>query len=88
MVDQIQAVTGFKSGTLAVRYLGVPLVTRRLSNKDCSPLIDKIAAKINCWSAKLLSYARRLQLIQLVLYSIQNFWCKHFILPKGVLKKI
>ena len=88
MVKQIQAVTGLKSGTLSVRYLGVPLVTRRLSHKDYSPMIDKIAAKINCWSAKLLSYAGRLQLIQSVLYSIQNFWCRHFILPKRVLKRV
>ena len=60
MIEQIQAVTGLKSGTLSVRYLGVPLVTRRLSHKDYSPMIDKIAARINCWSAKLLSYVGKL----------------------------
>ena len=58
-----QRTTGFKCGTLPVRYLGVPLVTRRLSFKDCASLVDKIEAKINNWSAKLLSYAGRIQLI-------------------------
>ena len=71
-----------------MRYLGVPLVTRRLSLKDCSNLVDKIKTRINNWSAKLLSYAGRIQLIQSVLYSIQHLWCRHFILPKGVLKRI
>ena len=88
MMEEIQRVSGFKAGTLPVRYLGVPLVTRRLSMKDCSNLEDKIKARINSWSAKLLTYAGRIQLIQSVLYNIQNFWCRHFILPKGVLKRI
>ena len=70
IVKEIQMVIGFKWGTLPVCYLGVPLVTRMLTFKDCSALFDKIAARINCWSVKLLTYARRLQLIQSVLYSI------------------
>ena len=88
LVEEIQNTIGFKSGALLVRYLGVLLVTCRLTFKDCSPLIDKISARSNVWSTKLLSYAGRLLLIQSVLYNIQNFWCRHFILPKGVLKKI
>ena len=32
----------FKIDSLPVRYLGVPLVTRRLSYKDCTLLVDKI----------------------------------------------
>ena len=77
-MNEMQLSTGFKCGSLPVRYLGVPLVTRRLSFKDCYPLFDKMKVRINCWSARLISYARRLQLIKTVLYSIQNFWCHHF----------
>lgn len=40
-VERIVGATGFKIGHLAVRYLGVPLVTRKLSIKDCEPLTDK-----------------------------------------------
>ena len=80
--------TRFKIGALPVRYLGVPLVTRRLTVKDCSPLVEKVIARIHEWSAKLLSYAGRLQLIQSVLFSLQNFWCRNFLLPKTVLKRI
>ena len=88
LIEEIQRVTGFKVRTLPVKYLGIPLVIRRLSLKDCSNLVDKIKARINSWSAKLLSYPGRIQLIQSVLYSIHNFWCRHFILPKGILKRI
>ena len=87
-LEEIHKQIGFKLCTLPMRYLGVPLVTRRLLAKDCIPLVDKIALRINCWSTKLLSYAGRLQLIQSVLFSLQIFWCRTFILPKGVLRKV
>ena len=56
--------------------------------RDCSSLIKKITARITCWSSKLLSYAGRVQLIKSVLFSMQNYWCRNFLLPKGVLNKV
>ena len=85
---EIQQHTGFKFGTLPVRYLGVPLITRRLSEKDCIPLVDRITIRIKHWASKFLSYAGRFQLIQTVLYSIQQYWCRNFILPQSVIKRI
>ncbi|XP_039001171.1 uncharacterized protein LOC120127313 [Hibiscus syriacus] len=41
-IDEIKRITGFNQGYLPVRYLGVPLVTRKLSDKDCIALIDNI----------------------------------------------
>ena len=87
-IDRIKQATGFKLGTLPVRYLGVPLITRRLSTGDCSLLIERITARINNWTSKYLTYAGRLQLIQSVIFNIQAYWSRHFILPKGVLKAI
>ena len=66
----------------------MPLVTKRLTKKDCSYLVDKITAKIKHWAVKFLSYVGRYQLIQTVLYSIYHYWCRHFILPQSVLKKV
>ena len=85
---EIQQATGFKLGTLPVRYLGVRLVTRRFIDKDCSPLVDRIIAMINHWSVKFLSYTGRFQLIQTVLYSVYNYWCRHFLLSQSVLKRV
>ncbi|GKC77883.1 RNA-directed DNA polymerase, eukaryota, reverse transcriptase zinc-binding domain protein [Tanacetum coccineum] len=37
----------FGKGKLPMKYLGVPLISKRLGIKDCKCLIDKIKAKIN-----------------------------------------
>ena len=44
---EIQQATRFKLRNLSVRYLRVPLVIRRLIDKDYNPLIDRIIARIN-----------------------------------------
>ena len=44
--------TGFKIDTFPIRYLGVPLVTRRLTDKDCNVLVGKISSRISHWVAK------------------------------------
>ena len=87
-LEMIHQETRFKLGSLPVRYLRVPLVTRRLSIRDCEPPVKKVIAKIKCWSTNLLSHTGRLQLIKSILFSLQNFWCRIFLLPKGVMKRI
>jgi hypothetical protein len=47
-------------GSLPVRYLGVPLITKRLSGMDCDALVAKIAGRIDSWLVRHLSFARRL----------------------------
>ena len=43
---EIQQVNCFRMGTLLVKYLGVPLITRRLSKQDCAPLVSKITKRV------------------------------------------
>ncbi|XP_071940027.1 uncharacterized protein [Coffea arabica] len=69
---------------LLVKYLGLPLITYRLSMKDC----QSIFSKIQNWENKKLSYGGRLQLIQGVLNRIHLYWGSAFILPKSVVRKI
>jgi hypothetical protein len=73
---------------LPFKYLGVPLSSRKLTVHQCRPLIDKIVAKIRHWTAKLLSYAGRLQLIRSVLFAVTTYWMQVFPLPKQVIKQI
>ncbi|XP_039032920.1 uncharacterized protein LOC120168183 [Hibiscus syriacus] len=87
-LEQIQVVTGFRSCSLHVRYLGVPLVTRKLSKKDCTALLEKIKDKLRMWSSRKLSFGGRLQLIKVVLFSIFNYWSRQLVLPKGVIQDI
>lgn len=78
------AASGFKLCSLPVKKIGVPLISGRLSEKECKPLIDRILKRIESWTVKHISFAGRLQLINSVLFSIQNYWCNVFILPKKV----
>ncbi|GJX34219.1 RNA-directed DNA polymerase, eukaryota, reverse transcriptase zinc-binding domain protein [Tanacetum coccineum] len=78
----------FAEGNLPVRYLGVPLVTRKLSINDCKCLVDKVKQRIDDWKNKFLSYAGRLQLIASVLSAMHLYWAQVFLLPKDTIYEI
>ncbi|GAV80385.1 LOW QUALITY PROTEIN: zf-RVT domain-containing protein, partial [Cephalotus follicularis] len=71
---------------LPVKYLGLPLISTRLTKQDCAPLIEKIMARVNSWISKSLSYAGRSQLIKSTLASMV-FWSSIFSLPTAVIKE-
>ncbi|XP_018467689.2 uncharacterized protein LOC108839423 [Raphanus sativus] len=79
---------GFSIGAMPIRYLGLPLMYRKLRLPDYKPLIDRISANFNCWSARALSFAGRKQLLSSVIYGSINFWTSAFILPKNCIKRI
>nr|XP_016464660.1 PREDICTED: uncharacterized protein LOC107787583 [Nicotiana tabacum] len=54
----------FTLGELPFKYLGVPLSSKKLSIQQWMPLVEKINVRINCWTAKFLSYSGRLQLLK------------------------
>ncbi|XP_074301484.1 uncharacterized protein LOC141632879 [Silene latifolia] len=70
-------VSGFVEGELLIRYLGVPITTGRLRNKDCTTLIDRIVDRIRSLGAKKLTYAGMLTLVQAVLSSMNYIWEGH-----------
>nr|TKR98083.1 hypothetical protein D5086_0000206310 [Populus alba] len=78
----------FKPGTLPVKYLGVPLISTRLTYQNCVALIDRITSRIKVWTSASLTYAGRLQLVKSTLFSIQVYWSSMFILPCATVKKI
>lgn len=86
--DQLLHILGFQEGSFPVRYLGVPLSPRRLLISDYEGLIQRLTGRVQSWSVKLRSYARRLQLVKSVLLSIQRFWSFAFPFPAGVAKRI
>ncbi|KAK4707085.1 hypothetical protein R3W88_033383 [Solanum pinnatisectum] len=77
---------GYLEERLPFKYLGVPLSTKKLSVSQCLPLVEKFTAKLRCWSAKLLSYAGKLQFIKLTLFRMQSYWAQIFVFPKKVVK--
>ncbi|KAJ6984025.1 hypothetical protein NC653_022290 [Populus alba x Populus x berolinensis] len=79
---------GFQQSALPVRYLGIPLISTRLTHADCLPLVERIITRIKLWTSFSLTYAGRLQLIQFVLFSIQVYWSTMFILPCSSIRKL
>ncbi|GAV67837.1 zf-RVT domain-containing protein, partial [Cephalotus follicularis] len=77
----------FREGTLPVTYLGLPLITKRLSKTDCAPLVERLTARASSWISTLLSFAGRLQLVKATLVSMQVYWCSAFLLPSSIAKE-
>lgn len=86
--EEITSCFPFAVGTLPVRYLGLPLVTKRLNAVDYEPLLEKIKSRMSSWTARYLSYAGRLLLLNSVIASTVNYWMSSFRLPNECIKRI
>ena len=84
----IRDIFGYSVGSLPINYLDAPLNSSKITDHDCKCLIEKMMTRIKSWTNRSLSFAGRLQLIQSVLMSMQNFWAGLFILPKKSIKKM
>ncbi|XP_019246525.1 PREDICTED: uncharacterized protein LOC109226186 [Nicotiana attenuata] len=80
--------TGLTEGSIPFKYLGMPLSAKKLNIHQCLPLVERITERVNCWSTRMLSYSGRIQLIKSVLFGIQTYWAKIFLLPKKIMKMI
>lgn len=87
-IEAMSTHTGLHIGVFPMRYLGVPLYSKKLSTLQCAPLIQSIKNKLRSWTVRSLSYAGRSLLISTVINGITNFWTSSFIIPKSVIKEI
>lgn len=67
--DESRAIAsfGFKVGSLPIRYLGLPLMCRKLRISDYEPLLQKLINKFRSWAIKTLSFAERLLFLNTVI---------------------
>ncbi|CAA7047953.1 unnamed protein product [Microthlaspi erraticum] len=77
-----------EAASLPIRYLGLPLSSKKLSVNDCDPLISKIRMKMSSWMHRPLSFAGRLTLLSSVISGLIVFWTQAFFLPKTVIRQI
>ncbi|XP_070004401.1 uncharacterized protein LOC142163412 [Nicotiana tabacum] len=78
----------FASEELPFKYLGVPLLSKKITVQQCMPIVEKRISIIRCWTTKFLSYSGRVQLIKSVLFEMQTYWAQIFVLPKKVIQLI
>ncbi|CAG7886739.1 unnamed protein product [Brassica rapa] len=79
---------GLTQGSLPVKYLGLPLSSRRLGRIGYQPLLDKVRQRISSWTARHLSFSGKAPIASSVIYSIINFWAAVFPLPQGCLEEL
>ncbi|XP_048630102.1 uncharacterized protein LOC125602576 [Brassica napus] len=78
----------FEAGQLPVRYLGLPLLTKKMTVADYLSLMEKVRTRMCDWNGRFLSYVGRLQLIKSVIMSLTNFSLSAFRLPRQCLSGI
>lgn len=88
--QEIRNITGFTTGSLPFRYLGIPLASTKLRTTDYSSLVDAIQKKISSWPRQTLSYARKVELIRSVVQWVECYWlpvyqCRRILLTRFML---
>nr|GEU52192.1 hypothetical protein [Tanacetum cinerariifolium] len=73
---------------LLVKYLGVPLISSRLLNRDCKILVEMVLNKIEDSKNKSLSFAGRLQLCKTVISSMHVYWASVLVIHMGIISDI
>ena len=77
---------GCNPGTFPMRYLGIPIHYRKLTNADWSKVEERFEKRLSSWKGKNLLIGERLTSINLVLSSLPMYSMSFFEVPKGVLR--
>ncbi|WOH11913.1 hypothetical protein DCAR_0831409 [Daucus carota subsp. sativus] len=86
--SEIVNTLGFQRGSLPINYLGLPLVTSKLSKSNCLPLVNRFSKKIENWTTKSLNFGGRLQLVNTVLGGMLSYWYFFLFLPQSTLQQL
>lgn len=71
-----------------MKYLGVPLSSNTITNKECGNLVTKIKEKLNGWRSRLLFFAGRAELVHTVIFAKVRFWIQTFQIPDCSIENI
>jgi hypothetical protein len=77
---------GCTPGTFPMRYLGIPIHYRKLTNADWSKVEERFEKRLSSWKGKKLLIGERLTSINLVLSSLPMYSMSFFDVSKGVLR--
>ena len=79
---------GCNSDNFPIRYLGILIHYRKLSNNAWIRIQERFEQRLSSWKEKNLSTGGRLTLINSVLSSLPMYMMSFFEIPKGVRKKL
>ena len=79
---------GCGQGQFPIKYLGILIHYRRLTNAEWKQVKERLQVRLASWKGKLLSLGGRLVLINSVLSNMVLYMISFFQLPKGVLKRL
>ncbi|PKU79643.1 Putative ribonuclease H protein [Dendrobium catenatum] len=71
-----------------IRYLGLPIFSKKLTQLDYQPLITKITKALEGRKAKLLSFGGRIQFLRYTIFNSIAYWIRGSIIPKYCLKSL
>jgi hypothetical protein len=88
MQEDYSSIFGCQGQTYPLKYLGILMHHKRLSNSVWKIIEQRIEKKLSNWKGKHLSVGGRLILIDSVLTSLIMFTLSFFEVLRGVLEKI
>ena len=86
--DQYMGLFGCNTGAFPMRYLGIPIHYKKLSNADWLKVQERFEKRLSSWKGKNLSTGGRLTLINFVLSSLPMYMMSFFEIPKADPKKV
>ena len=87
-IQQYTDLFGCGQGQFPMRYLGIPIHYRRLTNAEWKKVEERLQKRLASWKGKLLTVGGRLVLINSVLTNMVLYMLSFFLVPKGVLKRL
>ena len=86
--DRCARILDTPTGSLPIRYLGLPLVEGRITTREWQPVLEAMERRLGGWRARLLSRGGRLVLLKSVLSAIPTYFMSVFSLPVGICKRM
>ncbi|KAG7540165.1 Ribonuclease H domain [Arabidopsis thaliana x Arabidopsis arenosa] len=84
----ISAESGIKSTRDLGKYLGMPVLQKRINKETFGDVLEKVSSRLSGWKGKCLSFAGRLTLTKAVLSSIPVHTMSTISLPKSTLESL
>lgn len=79
---------GFTCMDNDMKYLGLPLISKRITNVDCFALYHKITSVMSAWENRKLTQSGRLVLIKTVVFSSLVYWARSMIPPMKLMQLV